>query len=48
VQEFVEESLPGTAQEPQSRFVELAVLDKLEREGFFTRLEQQYPAPPRP
>jgi NitT/TauT family transport system substrate-binding protein len=45
VQGFTEQSVPGTAQQPESRFVDTSVLDKLEREGFFSRLEQQYPAP---
>jgi ABC-type nitrate/sulfonate/bicarbonate transport system substrate-binding protein len=48
VQAFIDESTPGTAQEPLSRFVDTTLLDKLEREGFFTRVEQQYPAPRRP
>ena len=45
VQEFTDESVPGTAQQPQSRFVDSSVLDTLERESFFNRLDQQYPAP---
>jgi ABC-type nitrate/sulfonate/bicarbonate transport system substrate-binding protein len=48
VQSFIDESAPGTAQEPLSRFLDSSILDKLEREGFFTRLEQQYPAARRP
>lgn len=46
VQEVVSESMPGTAEEPMSRFVELSVLDALENEGVFDRLEQRYPPPP--
>ncbi len=45
VLEFVEESVPGAAREPYSRFVDLRLLDELERDGFFARLERQYPAP---
>jgi ABC-type nitrate/sulfonate/bicarbonate transport system substrate-binding protein len=45
VQDFVEETLPGAAREPYARFVDTRLLDELEREGFFTRLERQYPAP---
>ncbi|HZR97442.1 MAG TPA: ABC transporter substrate-binding protein [Chloroflexota bacterium] len=46
VQEVVDEEIPGTANEPYNRFVDLTVLDQLEKEGFFDRLEQQYPLPP--
>ncbi|HLH21333.1 MAG TPA: ABC transporter substrate-binding protein [Chloroflexota bacterium] len=46
VQEAVDEEIPGTANEPYSRFVDLSILDQLEKEGFFDRLEQQYPLPP--
>jgi ABC-type nitrate/sulfonate/bicarbonate transport system substrate-binding protein len=46
VQEAVDEEIPGTANEPYSRFVDLSILDQLEREGLFDRLEQQYPLPP--
>jgi len=45
VQAFIDESVPGTAQQPEIRFVDTSVLDKLEREGFYSRLERQYPAP---
>ena len=45
VQDFVEESQPGAAREPYARFVDTRILDELERDGFFTRLEHQYPAP---
>ncbi len=45
VLEFVDESLPGAAHEPYNRFVDLSVLDQLESDGFFARLERQYPAP---
>jgi ABC-type nitrate/sulfonate/bicarbonate transport system substrate-binding protein len=44
VQDFVDESVPGTAREPYARFVDTSLLDELERDGFFTRLERQYPA----
>jgi ABC-type nitrate/sulfonate/bicarbonate transport system substrate-binding protein len=46
VQDAVDEELPGTSAMPFSRFVDLSVLDQLEKEGLFTRLEQQYPLPP--
>jgi ABC-type nitrate/sulfonate/bicarbonate transport system substrate-binding protein len=48
VQEVVEETTPGAAQLPYSHFVDLRILDQLEREGFFDRLEQQYPLPALP
>ncbi len=48
VQEVVEQTNPGTAREPYSRFVDLSALDLLEREGFFDRLEQRYPLPAAP
>ena len=32
------------AREPYARFVDTNLLDELERDGFFTRLERQYPA----
>ena len=43
--ESLQETIPGAAQEPASRFFDRTVLDALEREGFFDRLEQQYPPP---
>jgi hypothetical protein len=46
VQEAVDEEIPGTASEPFTRFVDLSILDGLEKEAFFERLEQQYPLPP--
>jgi NitT/TauT family transport system substrate-binding protein len=45
VQDFVQATIPGAAQEPYSRFVDLTSLDALEKEGFFGRLEQRYPTP---
>jgi hypothetical protein len=45
VQEVVDEEMPGTAREPFTRFVDVTILDHLDREGFFERLEQQYPQP---
>jgi ABC-type nitrate/sulfonate/bicarbonate transport system substrate-binding protein len=45
VQEAIEDEMPGTVREPVSRFVDFGILDQLEREGFFDRLEQQYPIP---
>ena len=32
--------------EPFTRFVDLSILDRLESEGFFERLERQYALPP--
>src|SRR5581483_11650539 len=46
VQEAVDEEIPGASAMPFSRFIDLSVLDGLEQEGFFNRLEQQYPLPP--
>jgi ABC-type nitrate/sulfonate/bicarbonate transport system substrate-binding protein len=46
VQESVDEEIPGTASQPFTRFVDLSVLDRLEQEGYFERLERQYPLPP--
>jgi len=46
VQESVEEEIPGTASQPVTHFVDLSILDRLEQEGFFERLERQYPLPP--
>ncbi len=43
VQQVIDQSLPGTAQEPVTRFVDYTVLELLEREGFFDQLERQYP-----
>src|SRR5262249_17794311 len=45
VQESVDEEVPGTASLPFAHFVDLSVLDRLEQEGFFERLERQYPIP---
>jgi ABC-type nitrate/sulfonate/bicarbonate transport system substrate-binding protein len=45
VQEFIDETMPGTAKEPPSRFLDLTILEQLERESFFERMEQQYPKP---
>jgi NitT/TauT family transport system substrate-binding protein len=46
VLEAVDEEIPGASAMPYSRFVDLSALDQLEKEGLFTRLEQQYPLPP--
>jgi ABC-type nitrate/sulfonate/bicarbonate transport system substrate-binding protein len=43
VQQVIDQSLPGTAQEPVARFVDYTVLEQLEREGFFDQLERRYP-----
>ncbi len=45
VQESVDEEVAGAASQPYSHFVDLRVLDRLEQEGFFERLERQYPLP---
>lgn len=45
VQDFVQATIPGAAQEPYTRFVDLSLLNVLEKEGFFDRLERQYPTP---
>jgi NitT/TauT family transport system substrate-binding protein len=45
VLESLQETISGAAQEPPSRFFDRTILDGLEREGFFDRLEQQYPPP---
>jgi len=45
VLESLQETIPGAAQEPASRFFDRTILDGLEGEGFFDRLEQQYPPP---
>jgi len=45
VQQVVDETMAGTAQQPTTRFLDLSVLDGLEQDRFFDRLEQQYPVP---
>ena len=42
----MDEEIPGTINEPFTRFVDLSILDALEKEAYFDRLEQQYPLPP--
>lgn len=45
VQDFVQATIPGAAEQPYDRFVDLSLLDALDKDGFFERLERQYPAP---
>jgi ABC-type nitrate/sulfonate/bicarbonate transport system substrate-binding protein len=46
VLETIDDEIPGTSAKPYEQFVDLSVLDRLEGEGLFNRLEQQYPLPP--